>query len=406
MSMSVRTHDRRQYTVRRLKIGWTEQMDALARAAGGLYSQGVFWFWGTVRHKDLWLKARHMMRWLTSTLLHAHTSDAIVQAFFAALDSWRARRAADPDADPPHRRPRFYRVIWKCTAITVRDGLLRLSNGKGNAALVVPWAFDVPVQVEMGWDGTQYELRATYVVEPATLIEVGNVAGVDLGEVHLAVAHDGQHTTIVNGAHVRSLRRYQNKAKGALRARIDTKQRGSRRRRKLVRSKRKQLRRLAHQLRDALHKQTSNLVSTLHASGVQTVVIGDIRDIRKHTDHGRHGNQRVHQMPSGQVRHMLTYKAQRLGMQVVVVGERYTTQTCPACGHRYKPRGRLYRCRNALCSFVFHRDGVGAINIRRTYRGSGLVVGAMASPTGVRYHAHLSRSSALRGRHRERIPVL
>ena len=396
--MSVRTREPRQYTVRKLKIGRSEQMDALARAAGDLYSQVVVWFWRAVRHKDLWLKAKHMMRWLTSTLLHAHTSDAIVQAFFAALDSWRARRLDDPDADPPHRRPRFYRVIWKCTAISVRDGLLRLSNGKGNAALVVPWAFDVPVQVEMGWDGTQYELRATYVVEPATLIEVGNVAGVDLGEVHLAVAHDGTRTTIVNGAHVRSLRRYQNKAKGALSARIDTKQKGSRRRRKLVRAKRKQLRKLDHQLRDALHKQTSNLVSTLHASGVQTVVIGDIRDIRKRTDHGRHGNQRVHQMPSGQVRHMLTYKAQRLGMQVVVVGERYTTQTCPACGHRYKPSGRLYRCRNALCSFVFHRDGVGAINIRRTYTGSGLVVGAMASPTGVRYHAHLSRSSGLRSR--------
>jgi putative transposase len=345
-----------------------------------------------------------MMRWLTSALLHAHTSDAIVQAFFAALDSWRARREIDPDADPPYRRPRFYRVIWKCTAITVRDGLLRLSNGKGNAPLIVPWAFDVPTQVEMGWDGTQYELRAIYVVEPAMPIDTCGVAGVDLGEVHLAVAHDGTRTTIVNGARVRSLRRYQNKTKAALSARIDTKQEGSRRRRKLVRSKRKQLRKLDHQLRDALHKQTTNLVSTLHERGVQTVVIGDIRDIRKNSDHGRHGNQRMHQMPSGQVRHMVTYKAERLGMQVVVVDERYTTQTCPACGQRYKPTGRLYRCRNALCTFVFHRDGVGAVNIRRTYTGSGLVVGAMASPTGVRYHAHLSRSSGLRSR--ERIPAL
>ncbi len=91
-------------------------------------------------------------------------------------------------------------------------------------------------------------------------------------------------------------------------------------------------------------------------------------------------------------------------MQVVLVSERNTTKTCPACGHRYKPNGRIYRCRNPQCTFVFHRDGVGAINIRQTYTGSGLVVGAMASPTGVRYHAHLSRSSALR--HRERIPAL
>jgi putative transposase len=68
----------RLYTVRRLKIGHTDQMDALARAAGDLYSQVVLWFWRTVRHKDLWLKAKHLMRWLTSTLLHAHSSDAVV----------------------------------------------------------------------------------------------------------------------------------------------------------------------------------------------------------------------------------------------------------------------------------------------------------------------------------------
>jgi transposase len=64
------------YKVRRLKIGHTEQMDALARAAGKLYSQVVVWFWRTVRHKDLWLKAKHLMRWVTSALLYAHSSDA------------------------------------------------------------------------------------------------------------------------------------------------------------------------------------------------------------------------------------------------------------------------------------------------------------------------------------------
>src|SRR5437763_458438 len=96
------------YTVRKVKIGRTAQMDELARAAGALYSQVVVWFWRTKRHKDLWLKAKHLMRWLTSALLHAHSSDAVVQSFFAALASWHARRLEDPDAKPPHNRKRFY----------------------------------------------------------------------------------------------------------------------------------------------------------------------------------------------------------------------------------------------------------------------------------------------------------
>src|SRR5918911_2087943 len=122
MNMSVRTREPRQYTVRKLKIGRSEQMDALARAAGDLYSQVVVWFWRTVRHKDLWLKAKHLMRWLTSALLHAHSSDAVVQSFFAALASWRERRTAEPEAKPPYRRKRFYRVQWKGPAIQLKDG--------------------------------------------------------------------------------------------------------------------------------------------------------------------------------------------------------------------------------------------------------------------------------------------
>src|ERR671937_1559289 len=152
----------KQYTVRRLKIGRTEQMDALAPAACNLYSQAVVWFWRTVRHKDLWLKARHLMRWLTSALLHAHSGDAVVQSFFAALASWQARRKLDPAAHPPRRRKRFYRVQWKGAAIRIKDGRLYLANARGTAPLVVPWRWGMPTQVEMGWDGKQYELRATY----------------------------------------------------------------------------------------------------------------------------------------------------------------------------------------------------------------------------------------------------
>ena len=64
--------------------------------------------------------------------------------------------------------------------------------------------------------------------------------------------------------------------------------------------------------------------------------------------------------------------------------EAYTSQTCPACGERHKPTGREYRCK---CGFRYHRDGVGSWNIRAKYLGDfgSPVVGAMASPTGVRY---------------------
>jgi putative transposase len=93
------------------------------------------------------------------------------------------------------------------------------------------------------------------------------------------------------------------------------------------------------------------------------------------------------------VRHMLTYKAQRMGMHVVLQEERSTSRTCPVCCHcrKSKPKGRLFHCTNTACGWSFHRDGVGAINIRKKYReefGIPLVVGVMAPPTSMRYAPH------------------
>ena len=92
----------RNYRVRRVHIGTSEQLDELAQECGRLYSQVLASFWRTVRHKGIWLKPKHLMRWHSSNKLHAHTSDACVQAFFASLQSWRERRrAGDPGGKPP-----------------------------------------------------------------------------------------------------------------------------------------------------------------------------------------------------------------------------------------------------------------------------------------------------------------
>jgi putative transposase len=375
-------------------LAHTPQLDALTRAAGELYSSVVVDFWRTVRKHGVWLKPSSMMRWHTSNQLHAHSADAVVQSFYAALQSWRKRRKTDPQAKPPYRRRRCFRVQWKSPAIRVREGKLILSNGRGNTPLVVPWPWESPVFVELGWTGTDYELRAVYSRPAAEPIAEGETAGVDLGEIHLAVVHDGAQTTIYNGRELRAKRQYQNKLKARLAAKQSRMRKGSRRWRKLQRSKRKQLRKLDWQIRDILHKQTTALVSTLHASRVQTLVIGDVRDLRKRVDYGPAANQRIHQMVTGKVCRLITYKAERLGVRVVLQDEAYTSQECPGCGYRHKPRGRVYAC--PACGFRFHRDGVGAVNIRRKYLGLGPVVGAMASPTGLQWRPHIHARVARR----------
>ena len=101
------------------------------------------------------------MRWHTSDKLHAHTADACVQAFFAALKSWREHRKSDPDAKPPRKRKRYFRIEYKCSALSLADERLRLSNGKGNDPLLLMWPWDLPQTVVIHWTGTEYEAIAT-----------------------------------------------------------------------------------------------------------------------------------------------------------------------------------------------------------------------------------------------------
>lgn len=392
------------YTVRRVYLGKTEQLDALAHAAGQVYTRTLVLFWRIVRHQGIWLKPKHLKRLIPTDpdhRLHAHSVDAAVESFFAALNSWRKRRQSDPQAKPPKRRKWYFKIEYKQSALSLKDGKLRLSNGRNRDPLILIWPWPCPQTVVIHWEGEQYEALATYRIagperpetpEPENMQCLAQqVAGIDLGEIHLAVSHDGEHTFILNGRLLRAKRQYQNKLKEHLFKRIDRKKKGSRRQRKLIKSKKKQLKKIKNQIKNIEHQQTTQLITTLAQEGVQTVVIGDVKNIRQRLDVGSKNNQKLHQWSHGHTRHLLTYKAERLGMRVVVQEESYTSRTCPACGQRKRssPSGRNFFCSN--CGYRGHRDAVGAMNIRFKYRGEfgcPHVVAEMAPATGIRFWPH------------------
>jgi putative transposase len=84
-------------------------------------------------------------------------------------------------------------------ALASECGRLWLSNGKQNATLVLHWPWDLPQTVVVHWSGTEYEAIATYQQAPLHgPFSPGKVAGIDLGEVHMAAAYDGTQTHILN----------------------------------------------------------------------------------------------------------------------------------------------------------------------------------------------------------------
>jgi len=107
-------------------------------------------------------------------------------------------------------------------------------------------------------------------------------------------------------------------------------------------SKKKQRKKVKNQIQAVEHQQTTQRITTLAEEGMRIVVIGDGQNIRHHLDAGSQKNQKLHQWFYGPIRHLLTSKAQRRGMSVVLQEEKDISRTCPACGHRKKssPQGR------------------------------------------------------------------
>lgn len=219
---------------------------------------------------------------------------------------------------------------------------------------VIPWRWDKPKHVEIGWKkGKGYQLRATYPTVIADSPKGDKVAAIDQGEIRTATVYGGENTTIYSGRLIRSKVRYRAKTIAKLDALISKTKKGSKRRKSLVATKHKIIRQLDNQINDILHKQSTHLVSTLFNAGMQTVVIGDIRDIRNSIKYGKKANQKLHSWSFGKYRWMVEYKAEKLGMKSVLQDEAYSSQTCPACGKRHKPSGRTYACK---CGFQFDRD--------------------------------------------------
>jgi putative transposase len=120
------------------------------------------------------------------------------------------------------------------------NGKLWLSNGKCSAPLILTWTWELPNTVVIHWTGTQYEAIATYGEDIQVQLKGDKAAGVDLGEVHMAVSYDGMQTHILNGRLLRSKAQYRNKLQATLNSRIDGRmKKGSKRHKRLILTKKK-----------------------------------------------------------------------------------------------------------------------------------------------------------------------
>ena len=383
------------YTTKKIKVSPTSELDMLASESGRVYSKVISLIRKVKRKKGFWLSEKAVKKYmkLRGYQLHSQTIQAIVESYFDSLKSYFRAVKSNPDTKPPKRTPKFFKVRWKSSAISLKDGVLRLSNGKGNTPITLDSTVE-PAFVEMYFQQGCYYFSLVYQVHTPPKRETGKTVAIDMGEIHPIVSHDGEHTIIYNGRALRAIKQYLNKVKTIFQSKMDKCNKYSNRWYRLKRVKQKILSKLNAQIRDAEHKITSRFISDCIRAKADTIVIGDIKGIRDRAKFSKKSNQKVHQWAFARLQFMICYKAELAGLNIKFVSEAYTSQTCPRCGNRKKTANRNYHCNH--CGFQYHRDGVGAINLWNKVSGFmlSLVVGAMASPIGVRFNPHLSKHAS------------
>jgi putative transposase len=271
----------------------------------------------------------------------------------------------------PYREKKYQTVIWKESALRWRpDGHLSLSNQRGTQPLVL----SLPEKycgtdfrkAELTWRADHYELCVTIdsgieMVEPR---QEGLFAGGDLGEIHIAaVATEKGDTLLVSGRALRSSKQLRNKRHADYTSLLSKCKNGSKRYRKLLKSKTRASAKCYRQQRDILHKASRHVVNFCAANNVNLLAVGDVRDIQDGVDLGKKTNQKISQWAHGRFKSYLTYKGASLGIHVEEIPEDYSSRTCSYCTNvkNNAPKGRVYTC--SSCGAIIHRDLNGACNI-------------------------------------------
>ncbi len=121
------------------------------------------------------------------------------------------------------------------------------------------------------------------------------------------------------------------------------------------------------QAKHYINSAVRQTVRRLYELGVSKIVVGYPKGIARNSDKGKKQNFLLsHVWRFNYVIKRLKEVAEEYGIVVKLVGEAFTSQTCPLCGQRHS-NGRIFRglfkcCREGV---VMNADLVGAFNILR-----------------------------------------
>jgi putative transposase len=248
------------------------------------------------------------------------------KAFRKALAAWRA--------DPSNflGRPKLpgYKDKQKGRNILIYD-IQAISKTGLRKGVIVPSQLGIEIktqhtnvdQVRIVPRNSHYVVEVVYRREPVQAkVNPALCAGIDIGVNTLAMLTSnkaGFLPRLVNGRPVKSINQYYNKRRAELQSKLPGQRHTSR---QLDTLTNKRTRKIMHYL----HTQSHRIIDLLVQEGIGTLVIGKNPEWKQEANMGKRNNQSFVSIPHARFVEMLTYKAQLVGITVILQEESHTSK--------------------------------------------------------------------------------
>lgn len=313
-------------------------IDAAAFASKNLYNAALYEMRQAFIHQGVYLSYEEMDKRMQSHEAYKALPAKVSQQVLRQLaDAWKAFREAkaayeeDPSKFlgrpclPKYKHKTEGRNMLVYTIQAISRGKYSLKRG-----IIKPSKLPISVKTQQK-DIDQVRIvprKGFYVVEVVYGKEPvqANVnpilyAGIDLGITNLATVASnapGFQPVIVNGRPVKSINQFYNKRRAELQKKLG--HTGSTKRMERMTNKRN--RRIDHYL----HAASKKIIDLLVQAEIGILVVGKNDGWKQEVEMGKRNNQQFVQIPHARFIQMLTYKAELVGIAVLVTEESYTSK--------------------------------------------------------------------------------
>lgn len=326
-------------------------------------------------------------------LLPSQTAQQICKNLQENYNSWFKLRKTDKDANPPMFRKKskltplsFYQQ-FKINENTIMFSMSKKFRKENNGINKLSFELNqwkeiegTPKMCNIIYDDGKWMAHVVYEVPERKMSDYPDVMAVDIGIINMATTTDTNgNSTIYSGGQALAVQHYFNKEIAKIQSKTieQHNRKGSKAITRMYEKKRRQINQIIHTI-------TKEVVKEAEKNKIGTIIVGDIKNIRKGKHWNKKSGQKLHSWGFAKLISQIEYKSKLSGIRMVKISERDTSKTCSVCGmvrkSNRKHRG-MYRCK---CGNKMNADVNGARNILKKYlqeHNSSRSIGSVVEPS-------------------------